>query len=277
VLEFGELEDFADLKLKNYSSGMMVRLAFSVMIQSDADVLLIDEVLAVGDAAFQQKCADVFREMRDAGRTIVLVTHDMSAVQDFCHRAMLIDDGELTYIGDPEEVAQRYFRLNFAGDGARQGSRGGPVPEVHTRLVGAWLENGAGESIENVEVGEPIRLHIVIEALRELERPSFAFQFVTANGVELFAFDRALTLRDGRPDHLGEGERARITGTIENPLRPGRYFVKCWVVRARNPGDFAAQAMNVLDFVVFGAQRGRGLVAVEAEVEAIAEGGERSP
>ena len=95
VLDFAELEEFVDLKLKNYSSGMLVRLAFSVMIQAEADILLIDEVLAVGDAAFQQKCRDVFLEMRDSDRTVVLVTHDMTAVQSYCHRAMLLDDGEV--------------------------------------------------------------------------------------------------------------------------------------------------------------------------------------
>ena len=78
VIEFAELGEFVDLKLKNYSSGMLVRLAFAVMMEADADILLIDEVLAVGDAAFQQKCADAFREMKAAGKTIVLVTHDMS-------------------------------------------------------------------------------------------------------------------------------------------------------------------------------------------------------
>ncbi|MGE5407329.1 MAG: ABC transporter ATP-binding protein, partial [Syntrophothermus sp.] len=113
VLEFAELEEFVDMKLKNYSSGMLVRLAFSVMIQSDAEVLLIDEVLAVGDASFQQKCADVFHEMRDSDRTVVLVTHDMGAVEHFCHRAMLINDGQVLAIGDPGDVARSYLRLNF--------------------------------------------------------------------------------------------------------------------------------------------------------------------
>ena len=79
VFDFAELREFRELKLKNYSSGMLVRLAFSVMVQADADVLLIDEVLAVGDAAFQQKCTDVFHEMRDSEKTVVLVTHDMQA------------------------------------------------------------------------------------------------------------------------------------------------------------------------------------------------------
>src|SRR5439155_3413968 len=114
VLDFAELQEFADLKLKNYSSGMMVRLAFAVMVEADADIMLIDEVLAVGDAAFAQKCMDVFHEKRRAGKTLVLVTHDMATVQALCHRAMLIHDGELSYIGEPEETALRYYRLNFA-------------------------------------------------------------------------------------------------------------------------------------------------------------------
>src|SRR5271165_961561 len=105
VIEFAELEEFQDLKLKNYSSGMHVRLAFSVAIQVDADILLIDEVLAVGDAGFQQKCFDVFNRMRDEGRTIVFVTHDMSAVNRFCHRAMLLERGEMVALGDPNRVA----------------------------------------------------------------------------------------------------------------------------------------------------------------------------
>ena len=92
VIEFAELEDFVDMKLKNYSSGMQVRLAFSVAIQVDAEVLLIDEVLAVGDAAFQQKCFDVFYKMREDGQTVLLVTHDMGAVRKFCDRAALLDE-----------------------------------------------------------------------------------------------------------------------------------------------------------------------------------------
>src|SRR5207245_10289181 len=113
VLEFAELTDFIDLKLKNYSSGMLVRLAFSVMMEADADILLIDEVLAVGDAAFQQKCADAFREMKAMGKTIVLVTHEMATVEEYCHRAMLIDGGRIQHIGGPAEVGRRYLQLNF--------------------------------------------------------------------------------------------------------------------------------------------------------------------
>ncbi len=95
---------------------MHVRLAFSVAIQVDADILMIDEVLAVGDAAFQQKCFDVFNDLRDRGRTIVFVTHDMGALQRFCHRALLLERGDPVYLGEPHEVADRYLELNFGRD-----------------------------------------------------------------------------------------------------------------------------------------------------------------
>lgn len=116
VMDFAELWEFENLKLKNYSSGMYVRLAFSVMLQVDADILLIDEVLAVGDAAFQQKCFDQFERLRNDGSTIVFVTHGMDQVRRFCDRALLLNKGDRVMIGDAEEVAERYLELNFGGE-----------------------------------------------------------------------------------------------------------------------------------------------------------------
>lgn len=111
ILDFSELHEFEDMKIKNYSSGMLVRLAFSVMIQVDADILLIDEVLAVGDAAFQQKCFDEFARLRDERRTILFVTHDMSAVQRFCDRALLLERGNVVDIGASDAIGDRYFAV----------------------------------------------------------------------------------------------------------------------------------------------------------------------
>src|SRR3954465_15670518 len=111
IIDFAELRDFTDLKLKNYSSGMLVRLAFAVMIQVDADILLIDEVLAVGDAAFQQKCYDEFARIRRSGAPVVLVTHDMSAVQRFCDRALLLEQGRRVDLGEPGPVGDHYLQL----------------------------------------------------------------------------------------------------------------------------------------------------------------------
>jgi ABC-type polysaccharide/polyol phosphate transport system ATPase subunit len=112
VMDFAELWEFENLKLRNYSSGMYVRLAFSVMLQIEAEILLIDEVLAVGDASFQQKCFDQFERMRDEGKTIVFVSHGMDAVKRFCDRAILINRGDFVAIGSAEEIGDHYLALN---------------------------------------------------------------------------------------------------------------------------------------------------------------------
>jgi ABC-2 type transport system ATP-binding protein len=265
VVDFAELQEFADLKLKNYSSGMMVRLAFAVMVEADADIMLIDEVLAVGDASFAQKCMDVFRARREAGRTVVLVTHDMATVQSFCDRAMLIHDGEQLYVGEPEEAALRYFRLNFAGAARSDGALG--VPDVNVNLVDAWLESPGGERIENVEQGDPIGFDVVFEARQELVNPVFSFNFhQAATGVNVFGFNREL-MRDGVPATVRAGERVRISGTIENPLLPGRYHVMALIMRNNTLGDLALQPLRLLDFVVFGTQSAPGAVSVDADIE----------
>jgi len=111
IVEFAELEDYMDQKLKNYSSGMKVRLAFSVAIKADADILLLDEVLAVGDAAFQRKCYEYFDSLKERKKTIVFVTHNMSAVRQYCDRAILIEDGKVACDSGADEVATQYLEL----------------------------------------------------------------------------------------------------------------------------------------------------------------------
>jgi ABC-2 type transport system ATP-binding protein len=112
IVEFAELHEFMDQKLKNYSSGMQVRLAFSVAIKAQGDILVLDEVLAVGDEAFQRKCHAYFNRLKRSKSTVILVTHDMSAVDRFCNKAMLIDEGKIQIQGDPYKVAATYSRNN---------------------------------------------------------------------------------------------------------------------------------------------------------------------
>lgn len=110
IWKFAELEQFQDQKLKNYSSGMQVRLAFSIAIRAKGDILLLDEVLAVGDAAFQQKCNDYFESLH-GNQTVILVTHSMADVRRFCDRAILIDNGEIVKDGNPDKVADAYNKM----------------------------------------------------------------------------------------------------------------------------------------------------------------------
>lgn len=115
IVAFAELERFMDQKLKNYSSGMQVRLAFSIAIKAEGNILLLDEVLAVGDAAFQKKCTDYFEKLKEQKKTVVLVTHDMAAVEKFCTRAILLDKGFVRDEGDPKKIAEEYLMLNTSG------------------------------------------------------------------------------------------------------------------------------------------------------------------
>jgi ABC-2 type transport system ATP-binding protein len=267
VLDFAELRSFVDLKLKNYSSGMMVRLAFAVMVGADADVMLVDEVLAVGDAAFAQKCTDVFREKRAAGKTLVLVTHDMAAVQAFCDRAMLIHDGEQRYLGEPEEAALRYYRLNFAGHSDAADSAAADVPDVNVRMIDVWLEDDQGMRVDNVEQERTFTLNLLVEARHDLAEAVFNFHCLNMDGHWVFAFSKTIEDAGGVPQRVAAGERIRLVAEIENPLVPGRYALECWMSRSRDQGNMAIHIMRLLDFFVFGTHPGAGNVSMRAEVK----------
>jgi ABC-2 type transport system ATP-binding protein len=224
VIQFAELEEFADLKLKNYSSGMHVRLAFSVMIQVDADVLLIDEVLAVGDAAFQQKCYDEFHRLRAEGRTILLVTHDMSAVSRFCDRALLLECGEVAALGAPEEVAEQYLAMNFARhDATRVEVDSGPIATgavVAVREV--WFEDEYGQIGEFLPQGRRSIFKARVEFRSDVEHFGFSVTMDNDNGQRAFR----TSVSEERRESFRAGEVALLSLDFENELIPGwRYHV----------------------------------------------------
>jgi ABC-type polysaccharide/polyol phosphate transport system ATPase subunit len=265
VIDFAELHDFADLKIKNYSSGMLVRLAFSVMLQADADVLLIDEVLAVGDAAFQQKCADAFHQMKNEGKTIVLVTHDMAAVEQYCHRAMLLADGEIQYIGSPALTGNEYLKLNFeSGSGSTGSGKGTGVTLHECKLV-----DEDDEEIFTLEERQQIRFRLVLE----LEEPAAALhlRFVLANADDLGIFEFGTLLTEEAGDDLTPGKRLTATVSVENRLAAGRFFLNCGV---HSPTGISLFAPRAVTFVVFGAKDTRGVIAPDFEISVAPEAGE---
>jgi ABC-type polysaccharide/polyol phosphate transport system ATPase subunit len=236
VIEFAELEEFVDLKLKNYSSGMQVRLAFSVMIQVDADVLLIDEVLAVGDAAFQQKCFDVFYRLKEEGKTILFVTHDMPAVQRFCDRAVLLERGVVRLVGDPERVANHYIEVNFGRDrlaGAEPEQDGGErFGSGEAEIVEGWFEDEHGERTTTLAHGARcsvkmrVRFHRTVEDLdvamlleNDLRQPLFATS--TGDG------GIRITRSDADTEYL-------YSITFDNHFAAGRIYASPWVIARRS-------------------------------------------
>ena len=259
VIEFAELEDFLDLKLKNYSSGMQVRLAFSLMVQSDAEVLLIDEVLAVGDAAFQQKCFNEFHRMRDEGRTIILVTHDMTTIVRFRHRAMLLEHGRIVAEGSPVEVGARYLELNFEHQRGRAGEE--PPSQVAT-VTEAWIEVD-GQEADSVQHGTPFTVHALLDVHEPIERPELHLALTTDDGVAVFQ----TTTRgvDSATERFEPGERVHLRVRLDNPLGSARYYVDMGVFAAG--GGMLAYRSRARDFMVHGSPEDAGVVTIPHTVE----------
>jgi ABC-type polysaccharide/polyol phosphate transport system ATPase subunit len=267
VIEFAELEEFQELKLKNYSSGMHVRLAFSVAIQVDADILVIDEVLAVGDAAFQQKCFDVFNRMRDEGRTIVFVTHDMSAVTRFCHRAMLLERGEIVTIGNPEDVADRYLELSFGREvgyedpdvgSARMGDGAARASEV-------WLGESPDEGRAVAPQSEPLTIKALVGFHAELVDPAVSMTLLNEHRQPVVV---APTAED--VEHTGvfrAGEWAVFAFSLHNMLAPGRYHTTITISRRGEGVDVVDRLAGALTFVVTGTAASGGMVEIPVEIE----------
>jgi ABC-type polysaccharide/polyol phosphate transport system ATPase subunit len=245
VIAFAELEEFTELKLRNYSSGMRVRLAFAVMVQVDADVMLFDEVLAVGDAGFQQRSSETFFQLRERGKTIVLVTHSMADVMTYCHRAALIERGQIEAVGDPEEVSTRYTEMNFIH---RKPDQPGELVRK-ARITDAWIEGASGEPTFGLQRREPIELRAEVAADDDIEDARFGFEIWTASGSRFFSAPSA-ALRDH--GGLRGGERLRVAATIENRLPPGHYRVNCAVSRGEPVGGEAMSEVHGVDFEVSG-------------------------
>jgi ABC-type polysaccharide/polyol phosphate transport system ATPase subunit len=235
IIAFAELEEFLDLKLKNYSSGMSVRLAFSVAVQVDAEVLLVDEVLAVGDAAFQQKCFEQFEQMKRAGKTIVLVTHDMHAVERFCHRAMLLERGDVLELGDPAWIARRYNELNFGGLVHQATDDGRFGDQAEAEIVAAWFEGEGGERITEQAQGEPVTACVEVTFHKDLEDPIFALNLLNEPRHTVFA--TSTDWRFGPTGHFAAGDSVVVRVRFENWLAPNRYTLTPSVARAGGGAD----------------------------------------
>jgi ABC-2 type transport system ATP-binding protein len=220
IVDFAEIERFMDQKLKNYSSGMQVRLAFSIAIRADSDILLFDEVLAVGDASFQQKCYDMFENLKKEGRTVVLVTHDMSAVQRFCQRAILIEKGVIQLNGKPGDIADKYLEQNFEKQVQSKDPKGEPRKDSSmftVKNVKLKSPNGSSKSFsmrENVTVGFSVKNHSTEE--------SFHIGLQIFNGAGAYCFGTNTKISNITAI---KARSTNISLSLSQTLAPGTYFV----------------------------------------------------
>jgi ABC-2 type transport system ATP-binding protein len=248
IVEFAELKEHMDKKLKNYSSGMQVRLAFSIAIKAKNDILIFDEVLAVGDEAFQQKCLRIFEEYRQDGQTVVLVTHDMHTVRNLCTRAMLIDEGHIKHIGSVEGVAEMYSDLNTEkGNAPRITAGEGKAAKSKKITV---------KSLKNKKIYKPSE-----EMTIEIDLADHDIQKDTVLGVAIVGSDGSYV--------FGSNTRGlkialkKVLHTVKLDLGPGRYSLN--VATLDHSGTMVDMTENAMSFRII--DDGRNDVGGAARLE----------
>jgi ABC-type polysaccharide/polyol phosphate transport system ATPase subunit len=262
VIAFAELEEFVDLKLKNYSSGMLVRLAFATAIQVDAEILLIDEVLAVGDAAFQQKCFEEFFRLKREGKTIVFVSHDMYSVERFCHRAMLMERGDMVQIGEPRIIGRAYHKLNFGqlpheAPAAEQAGSG-------TVIADAWFAGTNGERVTSTSQEDSLSMCFEVRFGEDLTDPVFAATLRTELGHTIVV--ARSDQHGGSSGSFKAGETVIARFAIPNWLTPSRYLLTPSVAREGTGENALALVEDMTSVIVHGSTSG-GILELPIDVK----------
>lgn len=250
IVSFAEIEQFMDQKLKNYSSGMQVRLAFSIAIRANTDILVLDEVLAVGDEAFQRKCEEYFIAVKKRGKTIVLVTHSMENVRRFCDRALLLDKGKIVISGNPNTVAGRYSEI-FQQEHIQQKQQEPatkikirPNSEVNIRSIDVMQDN---KKTNVVGFRKDFILCFNIQSNQDFEDLVMGVHLVNQSGQIIVAistklFEDNLKLKKGKNI---------FKFYIQNILAEGNYSMN-FAIKQKTEGIFLVQENDVIPFAVIG-------------------------
>lgn len=251
IVEFAELERFMDQKLKNYSSGMQVRLAFSIAIRAQGDILVLDEVLAVGDTAFQKKCHDYFRSVKDSGQTVVLVTHAMDTVEKYCDRAAILNNGELILEGKPEEVVAQYKMINTA-DKSEDQKEAPQEKETLQEVDIKWMKVNGGQNTI-IDASENIQIETCLEAKKTVDA-KVAMSIVRDDGTEIAQFS---TEADIGLQRLEKNMEHIVTCDIKSKQIPkGVYTINAAIISSDK--EYIARGSNLARFAINKKEKGKG-------------------
>jgi ABC-2 type transport system ATP-binding protein len=236
IVDFAELWEFIETPVKFYSSGMFVRLGFAVAVAAQPDVLLIDEVLAVGDLRFQAKCYERMIRLKEQGATIVLVTHNLQATRNMCDRTLVLHDGEPRFLGPTPDAISVYHELlatpaRGSHEEQQEDDRAAPVGEITTELIGA-----DGQPTANVGSDEEVRVRSRISFIRAVEQPVYGLAVTSASGVAVYS-DSTLAVP---PPPASAGEDVVVDARLRPGLATGTYEVRGVVAWGGSRDDMAA-------------------------------------
>jgi len=221
IVGFAELEEFIDTPVKHYSSGMYVRLGFAIAVHSDPDIFLIDEVLAVGDESFQKKCLDTLAAHKAAGKTMILVSHDLAKVEEVCARCIYVDHGQIRYDGAPSKAINHY-RRDIAGTLTPQGLNQDDHPESDVRILEVVLRDREGTERASFRTGDDVTLEIRFSAAQRILDPAFGIAVVGPQGELVSGFN---TLTNSFRIPYVEGRGNICCRLVDLPLQKGTYSI----------------------------------------------------
>ena len=264
AIAFAELEEFRRAKLKNLSTGMKMRLGFATALQAESDILLLDEILAVGDARFQRKCLGVFDRLKQERKTVILVSHGLDQIRRFCDWAAFIDKGRIRATGDPDEVIQEYLEV------VREAEKGAEIPPSvqipdgqPVRYREGWLENMDGQRIGRIRSGERGVLVLLLDASAFTEQPTVGVVIVGEDGTEVGA--AASNWYEAKTCDLREGETLEVRIEFLAALRNGQYTIRAGASNSQLT-MFYEIADGLMSFVVYGSRCESGAADLQAVI-----------
>lgn len=268
IVEFSELAEFIDMKFKNFSSGMQVRLAFALAIYAHAEILLMDEVLAVGDSNFQSKCLKEFNKYKQEGKTVVLVTHDIDIVQRYCDRVMLLRNGRISKIGNPEDVCNAYKHQNMSDEESRinqQEGTGGEKSSADSRLRLSEIKILDSSNYERLvfETGETFVISVQIESEFE-QKIDLGGSIISNNGRYIAGFSTK-----GEQIPVSKGKNYYTYKINSLPLLNGDYYLNIAIFDSRTFA-YVDLVEKAREFKVFSNIENKdGLILLKADWERI--------